>query len=281
MGFTTPAAVNKIVLNNIGGTPLQPAQTTIMEGRPPAPQISTLCSLGDSIKSGLAEIGDAIDKFKQGIDEFVINPLKDVITAAQAALTSALAAVNAVIAAVGEAVDAIVTEIKAAITAAVAAVTKIFDHIQNMITDGLQEIMAAASFCSPTDKVPKVKKYTTDDFTGSLKKNTEVATISTQAASAAAILANPTLSAGDITSLTYIKNQLTANTATVSTQVDSDVNKLNEAQLQMQAQNKLMVMANGMNNPDTAAFTNTIMNPNGAIAITETADGMVRMKFTI
>jgi hypothetical protein len=276
MGFTTPAQVNSIVLSQIGGMPQMPATSTMVEGRIVTPQIASVCSLGDSISGLKGQISDALHNFMQGLDDIVINPLKDLGTAALAAINTVLSYIQTILTTASDALKAAIALCVAALNAATAAITTIIAHVGNLIGDGLQQIMGSLSACQPSQSVPAAKSYGTDDLASSLKQQPAIQDLQIKANAIQTVLLDTSMSeTQQITALSTVTGGISASSTTLNNAVTSDQNNLAQSQLQNQGLGKMTSLANALNNPATADFANAIINPARSGLINGLASAMV------
>lgn len=262
MGFTTPADVNNIVLSQIGGMPQMPATDTLIDGRVVTPQISSVCSLGDSISSLRGQISDALHNFMQGLDDLVINPLKDLGTSVLAQINTVLAYIQTILATASQALAAAIALAVAALNAAVAAITTIIAFVGNMISTGLQQILGSLSACQPSNTIPAAKTYGVDDLASSLKQQPAIQNLQVQVNAIQGTLIDTTTTDDQkITVLNSINGNITSSTNTLNSSVTNDTNNLASSQLQNQGLGKMTTLANALNNPATAGFATAIINP--------------------
>lgn len=254
--------VKNIVNGQVGGMPLTPATTTIVEGRVVTPQVASVCSIGSKASEFFTEIDNMLKDFMAGLDSMVINPIKEFVADAKAAITAATAYISGILATLEATVQAATALASAAIASAFTALGEIFAHVENLIKDGLNQVLAALSFCSPTESVPSAKKYAADDFTFSMKQQASIDNIKLQASSIAGILGDSALTdAQKVTQLNAVTAAVNGNKTTVTNAVTSDQNNLATAQKQNEGLGKVTTLANALNNPDTKAFTQSIINP--------------------
>jgi hypothetical protein len=276
MGFTTPAQVNSIVLSQIGGMPQMPATSTMIEGRIVTPQIASVCSLGESISGLKGQISDALHNFMQGLDDTVINPLKDLGTAALAAINAVLSYIQTFLTTASDALQAAIALCVTALNAATAAITTIIAHVGNMIGDGLQQIMGSLSACQPAQSVPAAKSYGMDELASSLKQQPAIQDLQIKANSIQTVLLDTNMSETQkITALSTVTGGISTSSTTLNNAVTSDQNNLAQSQLQNQGLGKMTSLANALNNPSTADFANAIINPARSGLINGLAGAMV------
>lgn len=279
MGFTTPADVNNIVLSQIGGMPQMPATDTLVDGRVVTPQISSVCSLGDSISDLRAQISDALHNFMQGLDDMVINPLKELGTAVLQNINTALAYIQSILATASAALQAAIALVVAALNAATAAITTIIAHVGNMISTGLQQILGSLSACQPSQTIPAAKSYGVDDLASSLKQQPAIQDLQIKVNSVQTVLLDTSMSeAQQITALNSISGNVNAGATTLNTAVTSDQSNLAQSQLQNQGLGKMTTLANALNNPATAGFATAIINPTRSGLIQGLAVAMIPNK---
>ena len=152
------ADVQNIVRSEIGGMPQLPATTTMVEGRIVTPQINSVCSAGDSIDAIKDQINSALADIKNGLDTLVLNPLKDLATQVLSAINAAIARIQLILATISAAVQTVVNAVLAEIALGIAQIQAIVAYVDSQLKEGLNQILAACSFCSPTQKVPEAKK---------------------------------------------------------------------------------------------------------------------------
>lgn len=271
--------VKNIVDSKIGGQTLMPATTTIIEGKVVTPQVSSICTLGtglNELEGMWDKIDAALKDFMNGLDTYVLNPIKDLYNMAKAAVQAALDAIALVLATLDAAVQLACAAVTAALNAASAALTAIFNHVENMVKDGFEQIMAALSFCSPP-KVPTVKKYEMKDLASSIGDAAKASmdNLRLQASTVYGILSDSaTTNAQKVALLNGVQTNLTNNTTSVNSAVLNDQTNLLKAQTQNAGLNKLTQMANGLNTDSTKEFVTQIMNPAQASLITGVASVM-------
>ena len=268
--------VKNIVNGQIGGQPLIPAVTTIVEGRIITPQISSVCSLGQ-LGALFADIDSALHDFINGLDTLILNPIKEAYTACVAAISTAIAYINSKLSLLSAEVQAAVAVVVAALGVATAAVSAAFAYAENMLKDGLNQVLAACSFCMPTKNVPTAKTYTFDDFSSTISKATKdkITALQVQSNTVINIVGDDTLTdAEKITQLNTASTTLSGHSTGISNAIASDTANLAGAFKQNEGLSKMTTLANALNNPNTAGFVNTIINPARAPMIAGLATAM-------
>jgi hypothetical protein len=259
MALTVPD-VNNIVLANIGGMPQIPATTTTVEGRTVTPQISTLCALGQAIAHLWDAIKSALNAFMNGIDNLILNPLKAFATACLNAINAVLAKINALLSAASAALRAALQAVINAFTAAINAIANIISHIGRLLGEKLQQLLASLTQCAP----PQVgaKTYNKSDLASSLDQKQPIIDIQTKSDLINTILDDTNTSDDEkIALLNSASGTITTNSSTLDAAVAHDEANLAESQLQAQGIGKMTTLANALNNPVTADFATSIINP--------------------
>jgi phage-related protein len=267
------ADVNNIVLANIGGMPQTPATTTLVEGKVVTPQISTLCSLGNAISHLFEAIKAALAAFMNGIDNLIINPLKQFATACLQAINALLSKISAAIAAASAALRAALQTVLNALNAAITSITNIISHIASLLGEKLQQLLASLTMCAPASV--GAKQYGKDDVASSFEQKQPILDIQDQATVIDSIVSDPNMTDdAKIAALNAVSGTVTTNSTTLDTAVTNDQNNLAAAQLQAQGLGKMTTLAAALNNPLTADFATTIINPASSDMITGIADAM-------
>ena len=259
MALTVPD-VNNIVLANIGGMPQIPAITTTVEGRTVTPQISTLCALGQAIAHLWDAIKAALKSFMEGFDNLILNPLKAFATACLNAINAVLAKINALLSAASTALRAALQAVINAFNAAINAITNIISHIFKLLGEKLQQLLASFTQCAP----PQVgaKTYNKSDLASSLDQQQPIIEIQNKSDVIDSILSDPSLSEEEqIALLNSASGTITTHSGTLDAAVAHDEANLAESQLQAQGIGKMTTLANALNNPVTADFATSIINP--------------------
>jgi hypothetical protein len=259
MALTVPD-VNNIVLANIGGMPQIPATTTTVEGRTVTPQISTLCALGQAIAHLWDAIKSALNAFMNGIDNLILNPLKAFATACLNAINAVLTKIAALLNAASVALRAALQAVINAFNAAITAITNIISHIGRLLGEKLQQLLASFTQCAP----PQVgaKTYNKSDLASSLDQKQPIIDIQTKSDLINTILDDTTTSDDEkIALLNSASGTITTNSSTLDAAVAHDEANLAESQLQAQGIGKMTTLANALNNPVTADFATSIINP--------------------
>jgi hypothetical protein len=267
------ADVNNIVLANIGGMPQIPATTVLAEGKIVTPQISTLCSLGESISHLFEAIKSALAKFMQGIDELILNPLQAFATACLNAITALLTKITSILAAASEALIAALNAVVNILTAAVTAIGNIIAHVGKLLGEKLQQILSGLTFCAP--KAVGAKTYNQTDLASSLTQDPVITDTQAKVDLINSIVDDTSTTDGEkIALLNSASGSITANSTTLLGAIASDEANLIEAQLQAQGIGKMTTLANALNNPVTAGFANSIINPASSVMIAGIAVAM-------
>jgi len=259
MALTVPD-VNNIVLANIGGMPQIPATTTTVEGRTVTPQISTLCALGQAIAHLWDAIKSALNAFMNGIDNLILNPLKAFATACLNAINAVLTKIAALLNAASVALRAALQAVINAFNAAITAITNIISHIGRLLGEKLQQLLASFTQCAP----PQVgaKTYNKSDLASSLDQKQPIIDIQTKSDLINTILDDTTTSDDEkIALLNSASGTITTKSSTLDAAVAHDEANLAESQLQAQGIGKMTTLANALNNPVTADFATSIINP--------------------
>ena len=259
MALTVPD-VNNIVLANIGGMPQIPATTTTVEGRTVTPQISTLCALGQAIAHLWDAIKSALNAFMNGIDNLILNPLKAFATACLNAINAVLTKIAALLNAASVALRAALQAVINAFNAAITAITNIISHIGRLLGEKLQQLLASFTQCAP----PQVgaKTYNKSDLASSLDQKQPIIDIQTKSDLINTILDDTTTSDDEkIALLNSASGTITTKSSTLDAAVAHDEANLAESQLQAQGIGKMTTLANALNNPVTADFATSIVNP--------------------
>jgi hypothetical protein len=268
--------VKNIVNGQVGGQPLTPATTTIVEGRVVTPQISSVCNLGE-LGTLFADIDSALHDFINGLDTLIVNPIKEAYTACVAAIWAAIAYIGSKLSLLSAEVQVVAVAVVAALGVAANAVEAAFAYAENMLKDGLNQVLAACSFCSPTKNVPTAKTYTSDDFSSTISKATKdkITALQVQSNTVMNIVGDDTLSdAQKIAQLNTASTTLSGHSTGISNAIASDTANLAGAQKQNEGLSKMTTLANALNNPNTAGFANTIINPARAPMISGLATAM-------
>lgn len=269
------ADVKNIVHGEVGGVPLMPASTTIVEGRIVTPQMSTLCSMGPGLGDFFAAIEDAFKAIMAGLDDLLINPLKALYNEIKDFINGVISYIQGKLALLSALVKTAVDAFSLAITAALAGLDAILAQVEGMLKEGLNQLLAALSFCSPTKNMPSVKKYTPDDFTSSFKQQTAMNNIKAAAAEIVSILNDDTTS--DSTKVTLIDNaraKMNGGTSTLNGAILADNNAMAGAQQQNAALNRITQIAAAKNNENTSEFINSVINPSRDAMLTGVANVM-------
>jgi hypothetical protein len=267
------ADVNNIVLANIGGMPQIPATTVLAEGKIVTPQISTLCSLGESISHLFEAIKAALARFMQGFDDLVLNPLKAFATSCLNAINALLAKISSILAAASEALIAALNAIVNVLNAAVTAISNIISHIGKLLGEKLQQIFSGLTFCAP--KAAGAKTYNQTDLASSLTQDAPITDTQDKVDFINSIIDDTSTTDGEkIALLNSASGTITTNSATLLSAIASDEANLAEAQLQAQGIGKMTTLANALNNPVTADFANSIINPASSVMLTGIAVAM-------
>jgi hypothetical protein len=285
--------VKNIVDSKIGGMTLIPATTTIIEGKVVTPQISSVCSLGgtfDKLKGDLSsavagakdaygkaitdgktafnniysDIDKAVVDFKSGVNTHVINPIAAKSADALASINSAISGIQTKIGGGGlsPSLTTALNDALAKLNSAKTSVTDATAHATSLVSEKFDQVMAAMSFCSPT-QCPSVKQYKPTDLTATLSEGPRIDDMKAQAVSILATVNSTSGTEADrITAMNTLGTSLNTNLTTLSSTVASDVSNLSAAQTQNEALSKLTTMANGLNNPNTKDFILSITDPN-------------------
>jgi hypothetical protein len=263
--------------------PMAPAATALFEGRIVEPEVFSICSLPSfSLAGHFAAISAALDSFMAGLDTLVFNPLVSFAQAAAASIQALLADMALVISSFGALLQGAITGLTNALSAVTAAVAAIVSHVANMIGAGFNQIMTSLNFCSPVDKIPSAVNYDADKIAGSLKEHTTIQETTNQVNSIMPILNNssgfyPT-EASKVTALNNATGSLNTLGTTLDTRRIADVDNLAASLKQNDALSKVTNMSAGLNNPLTAGFVTSIMNPSSATMLTGVASSMTLAK---
>lgn len=272
MALTVPD-VNNIVLANIGGMPQIPATTTTVEGRTVTPQISTLCALGQAIAHLFEAIKSALAAFMNGIDNLILNPLKAFATACLNAINSLLTKIASILNAASNALKAALNAVVSALNAAITAISNIISHIGRLLGEKLQQLLSSFTQCAPA--AVGAKTYTKADLASSLTKDAPITDIQSKSDFINSVIDDTSTTEEEkIALLNSASGTITANSATLDAAVAHDEAKLAESQLQAQGIGKMTTLANALNNPVTADFATSIINPASSTMITGLADVM-------
>jgi hypothetical protein len=265
MGFTTPTDVTNIVLANIGGIPQIPAPSTLVEGRLVCPQINSLCSLSDTLGALSAQISAALTDLMNNVNTLLLNPLKDVASQVLTAIGTAVTAITGLLSSLSAAVQSAANLALTAISAGIAQISAIVSYVDNMLGQGLNQILGALSMCAPSAQIPSARTYTASDFTSSLNQKTVISSMQTQVTSIqTALLDSGTTDAQKITLLTNAQNSISGSTSILNAAVVSDTTKLATAQLQNQSLAQMTTIAHGLNVPTTSGFLTSVLHPTNA-----------------
>lgn len=256
------ADVKNIIHGEVGGVPLMPASTTIVEGRIVTPQMSTLCSIGPGLGDFFAAIEDAFKAIMAGLDDLLINPLKALYNEVKDFINGVISYIAGKLALLSSIVKTAVDAFSLAITAALAGLDAILAQVEGMLKEGLNQLLSALSFCSPTKNMPSVKKYTPDDFTSSFKQQDAMLKIKLAAGEIVSILSDDTTTdAQKVTLIDAARAKMNGGTTTLNTAVTADNTAMSGAQQQNAALNRITQIAAAKNNENTAGFINSVINP--------------------